>query len=76
MLSFIRCIGCIYLTFQAVAARNVAQYNKEWRWLVSSLLVVGTAIDIIIAVSMLWYLAKKRGQDLLRYVVINLKLHA
>ncbi|KIM37534.1 hypothetical protein M413DRAFT_76952 [Hebeloma cylindrosporum] len=65
-LSFIRTVGSIYLTFQAVAARNVAQYNKEWQWLVSSLLVVGTAIDIIIAVSMLWYLGEKRGKGLMR----------
>ncbi|KIM39529.1 hypothetical protein M413DRAFT_447015 [Hebeloma cylindrosporum] len=65
-LSFIRCIASIYLTFQAVAARNVAQYNREWRWLVTSILVVGTAVDIVIAISMLWYLAEKRGQELLR----------
>ena len=73
-LSFIRCIGSLYLTAQAVTAQNLAQYSKQWQWLVTSLLVVGTAIDIIIAVSMLWYLGKKRGAGLLRYVVMNLIL--
>jgi len=58
-LSFIRCIGSLYLTIQAVTARNLAQYSKQWQWLVTLLLVVGTAIDIVIAVSMLWYLGKK-----------------
>ncbi|KIM37524.1 hypothetical protein M413DRAFT_448339 [Hebeloma cylindrosporum] len=66
LLSAIRCVGSIYLTFPAATARNVSQYNKDWRWLVTSLLVVGTAIDIIIAGSMSWYLAKQRGKGFLR----------
>ncbi|KAF8167295.1 hypothetical protein B0H34DRAFT_681285 [Crassisporium funariophilum] len=66
LLSFLRCIGSIYLTVQAVTAPNITVYRITWKWLISTLLTVGAVIDVIIAASMLYYLNKKRENALVR----------
>ncbi|KAF9483732.1 hypothetical protein BDN70DRAFT_873332 [Pholiota conissans] len=65
-LSIIRCAAAIYLTSQAVSAANIEEYRDHMAWLITALLVVGAAVDVIIAVAMLYYLAKKRTQGLER----------
>ncbi|KAF8956404.1 hypothetical protein BDZ97DRAFT_1671644 [Flammula alnicola] len=70
VLSLSRCVASIYLSIQAVAAKSIAQYHLQMSWLISTLLAVGAAIDIIIAVSMLYYLSKKRGRGLERIATV------
>ncbi|CAA7263554.1 unnamed protein product [Cyclocybe aegerita] len=61
-LSGLRFIGSIYLSYRAVTTKSVEQYRREMTWLVTTLLTTGATIDVTIAVSMLYYLSKKRSQ--------------
>ncbi|KAF8188744.1 hypothetical protein BJ912DRAFT_1143346 [Pholiota molesta] len=66
LLSLVRCVAAFYLTSQALTLTSVTEYRDRMGSLITTLLVVGAAIDVIIAGSMLYYLAKKRNQGLQR----------
>ncbi|KAF8186291.1 hypothetical protein BJ912DRAFT_469028 [Pholiota molesta] len=70
LLSLVRCAAAVYLTIQALTFANVTEYRDRMGWLITTLLVVGAAVDVIIAGSMLYYLAKKRNQGLQRIATI------
>jgi hypothetical protein len=67
LLSLVRCVAAFYLTSQALTLTSVTEYRDRMGSLITTLLVVGAAIDVIIAGSMLYYLAKKRNQGLQRF---------
>ncbi|KAF8167296.1 hypothetical protein B0H34DRAFT_10093 [Crassisporium funariophilum] len=59
-----RCIASIFLGCQAIIAPSITEYRIRWKWLITTLLTVGAAIDITIAVSMLYFLIKRRDSEL------------
>jgi len=65
-LSTARFGASIYLTHQAILATNVVQYRHDNAVMPPVLLGGGAAIDIVIAMSMLYYLFYKRDQSLNR----------
>ncbi|KAH9477597.1 hypothetical protein JR316_0009819 [Psilocybe cubensis] len=64
--STVRFIATIYLTVTGVTARSFEEYRDTYGWLITTTFVVGAAVDIIIAGSMMYYLSRKRGKAMER----------
>jgi len=60
VLSFGRCATSVFAGIQAIPIASIDDYRVKWRILVTALLSLGAAIDVIIALSMLYFLYKKR----------------
>ncbi|KAJ2912093.1 hypothetical protein MD484_g8321, partial [Candolleomyces efflorescens] len=69
VLTSIRCVGSSLLGAEAILAPNVKEFRTKWHWLITTLLTVGAAIDVTIAGAMLYFLARKRGHSLNKYVI-------
>lgn len=61
--SFSRMVVSAYLTQVGTSAKDLTEYKLRGKTLVTVVFVMGAAIDIIIAVSLLYYLLQKRGQS-------------
>lgn len=70
-ISFIRFIATIYLTVTGITAKSFEDYRDTFGWLITTTFVVGAAVDIVIAGSMMYYLSRKRGKAMERCVVIH-----
>lgn len=68
LMSLFRCVAAIYLTSQALIFTSITEYREHMAWLITTLLVVGAAVDVIISGSLLYYLGKMRNQGLQRSV--------
>lgn len=68
VLGILRFVASVYLANIAMHATDITHYAGKQGWLISCLLAVGAAIDVTIALSMLWYLTGKRREGLERYV--------
>ncbi|KAG2004215.1 hypothetical protein CC2G_002794 [Coprinopsis cinerea AmutBmut pab1-1] len=68
VVALVRFIGSIALGVNAVKATVLEDYRRDWGWLIMSLLVVGAAIDVLIAGSMLFYLWKQRAKVFARSI--------
>lgn len=66
VLSVIRGIASVYLGVQAVITLDVEVYEIQWKWLIFTVFAVGAAVDVIIALSMVYYLSGQRGNVLQR----------
>ncbi|KAF5318990.1 hypothetical protein D9611_012690 [Ephemerocybe angulata] len=58
--SSLRGVGSVYLGSRVIRARTLEEYRKANGWLIRGLLGSGAAIDIIIAIVLLYFLWKKR----------------
>ena len=58
----------MYLTFIAVVSTTVAEYLHRVSWLISATFAASASVDVIIASSMLYYLAQKREKEMHRWV--------
>ncbi|KAF8803161.1 hypothetical protein BYT27DRAFT_7145453 [Phlegmacium glaucopus] len=65
-LSAVRCVASVFLAVQTIIAPTLASTEMQWKWLISTLLAGGAAVDVIIAVSMLHYLSRTREKALER----------
>ena len=59
----------MYLTVEGVTTPSLIAYRDKSGWLISTTFIIGAAVDIIIAASMLYFLVKKKGEDLDRYAL-------
>ncbi|PPR02950.1 hypothetical protein CVT24_012162 [Panaeolus cyanescens] len=64
LISSTRFIGSIVLAIAAGTAKSIAIYRVQWKWLIITLLSLGTVVDGIIAVSMVYYLYIRRSHAL------------
>ncbi|KAF9043375.1 hypothetical protein BJ165DRAFT_239503 [Panaeolus papilionaceus] len=64
--SFLRFIGSVVLAVAAATSVSIAIYRVKWKWLIVTLLSSATAVDLIIAISMLYYLRTARSRALSR----------
>ncbi|KAJ2933507.1 hypothetical protein H1R20_g3601, partial [Candolleomyces eurysporus] len=58
--SFVRAIAGIFLGTRFMVAKTLVEYRVRYGWLIRTLLGSGVAIDVVIAVSMLYFLLTKR----------------
>ncbi|KAF9554668.1 hypothetical protein CPC08DRAFT_821564 [Agrocybe pediades] len=63
-ISFLRFVATVYLTVEGVTTPSLIAYRDKSGWLISTTFIVGAAVDIVIAASMLYFLVKKKGEDL------------
>ncbi|KAF6753533.1 hypothetical protein DFP72DRAFT_849157 [Ephemerocybe angulata] len=63
-LTVLRAAGGIYLGVQIVRSQTLQEYRELNNWVISTLLASGAAIDVAIAVSMLFFLVQKREKGL------------
>ena len=66
LLSFVKFIATIYLTVEGTTLSDVRLYHKRNDWLISSTLIASVVTDVIITVSMIYYLSRKRGECMQR----------
>lgn len=64
VLTSIRCVASTLLGVEAILATSLDAFRIQWHWLITTLLTVGAAIDIIIAGAMLHFLIRKKGANL------------
>lgn len=62
IISSLRFITSIYLTVEGVILPNITVYREKCQWIVSAMFISSALVDIIIAVSMLYYLTRQRKQ--------------
>jgi len=60
-LSFLRCVATIVLAIEAFPAPNIIAFERQWQWLLTFILTVGAAVDIIIAVSFCYFIKQHRA---------------
>ncbi|TFK98709.1 hypothetical protein BDV98DRAFT_202807 [Pterulicium gracile] len=61
VLSFLRFVGSVLAASQAVQMSNIEVYQREWKWLLTTILAVGAAVDIIIACTLSYFLMRQRA---------------
>ncbi|KAF8159329.1 hypothetical protein B0H34DRAFT_399146 [Crassisporium funariophilum] len=61
-----RGVAAVILAWRAISAKHLAEYAVDWSWLIKTVLSLGAGIDIIIAVSMLYWLITKRDSAMTR----------
>ncbi|KAF9043382.1 hypothetical protein BJ165DRAFT_1595354 [Panaeolus papilionaceus] len=65
-ISSLRFVGSIALTVGAATTTSIDVFRAQWKWLIISLLSTGVAVDVTIAVAMLWYLCSQRMRAMAR----------
>ncbi|KAF8970088.1 hypothetical protein BDZ97DRAFT_1791886 [Flammula alnicola] len=62
IISSLRFIATIYLTVEGIVAINMTVYREKCEWIVSATFIASAVVDITIAVSMMYFLARQRRQ--------------
>ena len=71
-LSFLRCGATVAVGVEALLSTSILQFEIDFKWLLTSILAVGAAVDVIIAASLCYYLRQHRATSFQRTVkVIN-----
>ncbi|RDB25520.1 hypothetical protein Hypma_006316 [Hypsizygus marmoreus] len=60
LLSFLRCLSLLAISVAAFTTDTIAHFKIKWWWLLASSLAISTAVDIIIAGSLCFYLWARR----------------
>jgi len=64
VLSFVRLLGSIVATIEAVNMTSLHQYSSQWRWLLTTLLSSGFINDILISGTLVYLLRTQRQNAL------------
>ncbi|KAF8189355.1 hypothetical protein BJ912DRAFT_379267 [Pholiota molesta] len=62
IISSLRFIASIYLTVEGIILPSIELYREKCKWIVSGVFISSAVVDIVIAVSMLYYLSRQRKQ--------------
>ncbi|KAF8960128.1 hypothetical protein BDZ97DRAFT_1922381 [Flammula alnicola] len=62
IISSLRFIATIYLTVEGIVAVNMTVYREKCEWIVSATFIASAVVDITVAVSMMYFLARQRRQ--------------
>jgi len=67
-LSSLRCGATVTVGIEALLATSVLQFERDYKWLLTSILAVGAAVDVIIAASLCYFLRQHRATSFQRTV--------
>lgn len=67
-LSFLRCVATVVVAIEAFPAPSIIAFERQWQWLLTFILTVGAAVDIIIAVSFCYFIKQHRATSFGRTV--------
>jgi len=71
-LSFLRCVATVAVGIEALLSTSVLKFEKDFKWLLTFILAVGAAVDVIIAGSLCYFFRQLRATSFHRTVkVIN-----
>ena len=71
-LSFLRCAATVAVGIEALLSTSVLKFEKDFKWLLTFILAVGAAVDVIIAGSLCYFFRQLRATSFHRTVkVIN-----
>ncbi|EAU87097.1 hypothetical protein CC1G_05786 [Coprinopsis cinerea okayama7 len=59
-LTVARCVTSFYAGIEGIMTTSMVEYTERFRGMLAALFISGAAIDVVIAVSMLWFLSAKR----------------
>ncbi|CAA7271867.1 unnamed protein product [Cyclocybe aegerita] len=62
-LSLVRFAMSLVTGIKAYRLTTIWEFTAEWKWLMTTLLCIGAAVDILVAVSLCYYLREKRDQS-------------
>ena|ERR1700733_11863029 len=68
LLSFLRGVATIAAGVEALLATSVIAYVVQFRWLLTFILAVGAAVDVIIAAALCFYLKQHRATSFKRTI--------
>lgn len=68
--AFVRLVMIVMGGVLGSVATDVVQFQAKWGWLVTSMLALGAAIDVTVAVSLCFYLRQHRNSPFTRLVDI------
>jgi len=72
LLSFLRCAATVAVGIEALLSTNLLVFKVQWKWLLTFILAVGAAVDVIIASSLCYFFRQLRATSFKRTVkVIN-----
>lgn len=66
-LSALRSVGSIALSVVAFHRPKVSEYETHWKWLITSVLVVGAVTDVLLVIGLCYYLYQWRLGGLNKY---------
>lgn len=71
-LSFLRCVATVAVGVEALLSTSVHEFERRFKWLLTFILAVGAAVDVIIAGSLCYFFRRLRATLFKRTVkVIN-----
>jgi hypothetical protein len=62
ILSFSRFVGSIVAGAQAFESQSLVHFAHQWRWLLTTVLVISACVDVIIAISLCYFLLQHRDK--------------
>jgi len=72
LLSFLRCTATVAVGIEALLATNLLEFKLRFKWLLTFILAVGAAVDVIIAGTLCYFFRQLRATSFKRTVkVIN-----
>ncbi|KAJ7157611.1 hypothetical protein C8R43DRAFT_1182976 [Mycena crocata] len=73
-LSFLRMVASIAGFVFALQMTTLAQYETDYGWLLSTILIIGAVVDLIIAITLVYHLSKHRHMAYKRTIAVMDKL--
>ncbi|KDR84618.1 hypothetical protein GALMADRAFT_133874 [Galerina marginata CBS 339.88] len=68
--SWLRCGAGVFLSLEGILSITVKAFFIRWSWLIVVLLAVGAVLDVIIALSTIYYLQKQRDSGVERLATV------
>ena len=65
-LAGLRLVGSVALAIVAFHRLTLEEYEEHWTWLLTSILVIGACTDVLLALSLCYYLSRWRSGGFLR----------
>jgi hypothetical protein len=62
-LSVARFAASLYLSVEGINTPDIALFSEHLKWLITVIFVVSAAVDIVIAISMLWYIGTQKKKQ-------------
>ncbi|KAJ8072613.1 hypothetical protein PM082_016172 [Marasmius tenuissimus] len=60
-MSLTRMVMLLIVFVEGIRLISLQQYLEDWEWSILTSLVIGTATDVLITISLIWVLARRRG---------------
>ena len=67
-LSLVRFVLSTLAAVKGIQMTTIQQYQTQWKWLLTTVLALSVADDVIIAAALCYYLSKQKEQSIQQWV--------